>query len=400
MNLKGVKFAFLSHETEGATGYPEMLGNYLRECGAKLSHIRFPFFISQTKSIWIEQYDGPTLLSKKRSWIRFYQPQVLSFLKDFLWTLTYGWTQIRGADLLITSNNLNAMAGVILRELGIVKRVVFMMIDYSPKRFDNPVIEAIYRWVDRFAAVHADSCWPIAKSMLDGRVERGTVKYEEVDFCEAPMGTYSHVIFKDGPIAYDKRDLIYVGNPNAKNVRADFLLDMAAYLRDRGEKFRLIFVGPGSSENLQKKAKDLNLDGYVVFRGSVADIIDLEKLCATCGIGLAPYDPYLEGNFSRFADPGKIKNYLGCGLPVVSTVVPPIAKEIEERGAGFMADMTPEEFSAKILKLWNDEALYVNARKQARVMGDEYAWPVIFDRLLEHEGFGSRRTSSSAGGPS
>lgn len=390
MDLKGVKFAFLSHETEGATGYPEMLGNYVRECGAKLSHIRFPFFISQTKSIWIEQYDGPKLLSKKRSWIRFYRPQVLSFLKDFLWTLTYGWTQVRGADLLITSNNLNAMAGVILRELGIVKRVVFMMIDYSPKRFDNPIIEAIYRWVDRFAAVHSDSAWPIAVSMLDGRVQRGTVSYDEVEYCEAPMGTYSYLIFKDGEIAYDKRDLVYVGNPNAKNVRADFLLDMAAHLKKRGERFRLIFVGPGDTDNLKVKTKELGLEDCVVFKGSIPEIIDLEKFCATCGIGLAPYDPYLKDNFSRFADPGKIKNYLGVGLPVISTVVPPIAKEIEDRGAGFQADMTTEDFSEKIIKLWNDDELYSRARNEARKMGDEYAWPVIFDKLLAHEGFGPK----------
>lgn len=392
--LKGTKFAFLSHETEGLTGYPEILGNYLREGGVRLAHIRFPFHVSQTKSIWIEHYDGKKLLSRKRSWIRFYRPQILSFVKDFLWVMLWGWKEVRGADFVVATNNLMGFAALLLRKMGIIKRFTYMMIDYSPRRFSNPVIERIYVMLDRLVTVNADSVWPIAYSMLDGRVQAGRVRADQVKkVFECPMGTYSDIVFANGVPAFDKRDLVFVGNPRATNVRADFLIELARHLKSKGEKFRLIFVGPGETAHLKKMADDLGVGDCVVFRGSIPDLVDLERFLAACGMGLAPYDPYLKDNFSKFADPGKIKNYLGCGLPVISTTVPPIAQELQDTGAGVIADMTVEDYGAKIMALWRDDVAYTRARKESRRLGERYTWPSIFDRLMTQEGFAAVRAT-------
>lgn len=393
--LKGLKFAFLSHESEGATGYPDILGEYLRKSGARLAHLRFPFFISNTKSIWIEHYDGETLVSRRRSWIRFYKPQILSYAKDFMWLMLVGWRDVAGSDFVIATNCLMGLAALIFRRLGLIRRYTLMLIDFSPVRFSNPLIERIYVFLDSYVSRNADSLWPIKASMLDGRVDAGRIKRDQVPFFEAPMGTYSHIIFADGEPAYNKRDLVYVGATKNKNVRADFLLEVGKVLRDRGEKFRLIFVGPGATQHLEEMAKKLNIMDCAVFKGSIPDLIDLERFVATCGIGLAPYDPYWKENFSQFADPGKIKNYLGCGVPVVSTEVPPIAKELQAQGAGVIADMQPGAFADAIQRYWNDEATYKKARKQARRMGEQFTWPSIFDRLMEQEGLISNKSQSA-----
>jgi len=67
-----------------------------------------------------------------------------------------------------------------------------------------------------------------------------------------------------------------------------------------------------------------NLDNYFKIYGSINNHITIEKILMSCGIAIAPYSSIDKNNFSFYADPGKVKFYLGCGLPIVITDVPPI----------------------------------------------------------------------------
>ena len=388
MTIKDTKFAFLSHEQEGLTGYPDMFSDYLKSHGAKITYIRYPFFVSKTKSIWVEKYDGIKLLSKTRSAIQFYKPEPVSFIKDVIWTLTVGAYVLRGSDFLIATTNLMAFTGYILKKLRIVKHVTFLMVDYSPIRFKNPIIEWIYRKIDRLATIKADSVWPIKLSMLEGRIEAGRVKREEVKkVIEAPQGTYSKVIFANGEPEYDSRHLVYIGTASAKNVRADVMVDVAEELKKRGEVFKLTLIASGQREKLQEKIKTMKIEDRVDLRPPIPGSIDLEKFISHCGIGLAPYDPNLKDNFSKFADPGKIKNYLGCGVPVISTGVIAFSQTLEDAGAGKLADLTPKDFADKIVSYWNDDVEYKKARQNARKLGEQFDWTIIFGNILKAEGF-------------
>jgi glycosyltransferase involved in cell wall biosynthesis len=385
-SLEGRKFALVSHEVEGATGFPMSFSAYLQQEGADIVYIKFPFFYSQTKSIWVEKFEGPLLVSQERSWIRFFQPQLLSFAKDFLWLMLKGWTHIRGSEFVLVSNNLLGFGAWILRTLRIIPQFTYLVVDYSPTRFNNSLIQRLYVFLDRFVATRADSVWTMSMAMLEGRERDGKLKLSEVRYRLAPMGNNADFIFKDGVPANDPRDLVYLGNPNAKNVRADLLLHVAKLLHAKGEKFRLIYVGPGDTSFLKKQAESMGLSDLIVFRGSIAEILDLDFYLSQLGIGLAPYDPTLEDNFSKFADPAKIKTYLGCGLPIVTTSVPVNAKELEARGAGFVADFTAEDFAGKILNLWQDKDLYARTRAAAVEMGMDYTYNKIFNRLMREEG--------------
>ncbi len=386
-DLSGFNFAFFSHEVEGATGFPEAFGTYLKECGANLVYIRFPFFNSVSKSIWIERFHGRTLVAKKRSWIRFYQPQLVSFVKDFVWLMTVGWFYARGSDFVLASNNLMGLAALILRRLGVIKKFTYLVVDYSPQRFSQGWVERIYVFLDRLVATNADSVWTMNLAMLEGRERDGRFKLSELNYHLAPMGNNAHVTFAEGPIEFNPRHLVFVGNPNAKNVRADFLLEVAVELRRRGEEFRLLFVGPGNVDYLRQKSQELGLEQLVIFRGSIPDPLDFERYMATCGIGLAPYDPGLNDNFSKFADPSKIKIYLGCSLPVITTDVPVIARDLAANGSGVIADFSVGSFSDRIQDYWRDEGRFSKARQAAGEMGLSFSWPSIFNRLMAEEGF-------------
>lgn len=386
MDLSKIKFAFLSHEVEGATGFPENFATYLHQNGARLTYIKFPFFHSHSKSIWVESWNGPQLLSRKRSIFRFYRPQLLSFAKDFIWLMTIGWIYVIGSDFVLATNNLNGLAALIFRKLGLIKSFSYLVVDYSPRRFSQGPVEKLYVFLDKLIAKNADSVWTMSLAMLEGRERDGRFKLSELKYRIAPMGNNSHITFSHGDIPFKKRDLVFVGNPNAKNVRADMLLDVARVISQQTQDFRLIFVGPGQTSHLEEKAVALGLKHNVIFKGSIAETLDLERFMAGCGIGLAPYDPTLKDNFSKFADPSKIKVYLGCSLPIVTTGVPPISKELEQTGSGVIAEFTPEDFARRIIQLWQNDEKYARSRKAALEFGQQFSWPKIFDRLMKEEG--------------
>ncbi len=393
LDLKGRRFALVCHEVEGATGFPMAFSEYLKPAGASVVYIKFPFFYSATKSIWIEKFQAEKLVSRRRSWIRFFQPQLLSFLKDFLWLMLVGWRHIRGAEFVLVSDNLLGFAAWILRALGVIPRFTYLVVDYSPRRFANPLVEWLYLKLDRLVATRADSVWTMSLAMLEGRERDGKLRLQDVRYRLAPMGNQADVLFRNGDVSHDMRQLVYLGNPNAKNVRADLLIEMAHVLKQHGELFRLTFVGPGDTTELRRMAKELEVEDVVEFKGSIATSEELDHFLSHLGVGLAPYDPGLKDNFSKYADPAKIKNYLGCGLPVITTTVPQIAQDVVSRGAGLIAEFSAVDFARQVQTLWHGDA-YKGYRARAISMGQDFTYSKIFQRLLEEEGLITVRSTT------
>src|SRR3989344_8307597 len=55
-------------------------------------------------------------------------------------------------DLFIGIDPLNALAGIILRKLHLIKKTIFYCVDYTPTRFHNKFVNSIYLWCDRICA--------------------------------------------------------------------------------------------------------------------------------------------------------------------------------------------------------------------------------------------------------
>jgi glycosyltransferase involved in cell wall biosynthesis len=107
----------------------------------------------------------------------------------------------------------------------------------------------------------------------------------------------------------------------------------------------------------------------------------VEEILTTCGIGVAMYEQTAD-SFIQFTDPGKIKQYMACGLVVITTRLPEIAGEIEERGAGFVIDYSGKQLVSTIANLAANESLYFSARQSAIKFASEYSWTNIFDRTF------------------
>src|SRR5690606_6446004 len=94
-------------------------------------------------------------------------------------------------DLYVGVDNFNAFWGVILKKLGWVKEVVYYTIDYVPVRFQNPVLNDVYHWMDKFCVRNADVVWNVSPRIAEGREE-----FHNVDIAHrekhtvAPIGVW------------------------------------------------------------------------------------------------------------------------------------------------------------------------------------------------------------------
>ena len=96
----------------------------------------------------------------------------------------------------------------------------------------------------------------------------------------------------------------------------------------------MVFIGGGGLRKCSKIAHiELGIADRVSFTGFVSSDEEVYRILSGCGLALATYPPD-DATYKRYCDPGKVKIYLACGLPVLITNVPAVACEIAARGAG------------------------------------------------------------------
>ena len=105
------------------------------------------------------------------------------------------------------------------------------------------------------------------------------------------------------------------------------------------------------------------------------------KLLTSCGLALATY-PSEGSTYKLYSDPGKVKIYLACGLPILITDVPPIAKTLQERGAGKIVEHNPMSLARAVNAIGMDYNGYKLMREQAIVLAAEFDWEVIWRRTF------------------
>jgi glycosyltransferase involved in cell wall biosynthesis len=278
-------------------------------------------------------------------------------------------------DLFIAGDPLLALAGLWLRRRRRVRHLVLYSIDYSPRRFANPMLNRVYHRIDRLAAQHADVVWNVSAAIETARRDRdgrATTSPQLV----VPLGTYFDRIPRTSSAPPIPR-LAFLGHLLDKQ-GLQLVIEALPSIRRRLPAVTLLVLGDGPYRAaLERQSADLGVGAAVEFAGFIDDHREIERRLAGCTLGLAPYVPDPE-SFSRFADPGKIKIYLACGLPVILTDVPPIAPLIEARGAGRIVPYDAAALAETIIDYLSEPARLERARAAAIALGAEYAWDRVF----------------------
>jgi glycosyltransferase involved in cell wall biosynthesis len=365
-----------------ATGPAQDLLEYLlKNKASRLLYIGHPlFYDARLKGSGYEYYEAG--IKRAEHYARLSRiPAPVSYVKDALYNVFRVLVSGGKWDLYVGSNNLNALGGVVLRWLGRVDKAVYYVIDYNPNRFANQVMNAIYHRLDQFCVRHCDETWNLSPRMQSARKEY--FGFEGGNQKEAPMGIWFDRIKR--PASFRKNTLAFMGHLIEKQ-GLQHVIDAVPAILAKLPDFKLVVVGGGEYlPALKARAEKLGVAAAVDFRGYVEKHEEVERILAECAAAVALYEAKDErGNpsFTYFTDPGKVKAYLACGLPVILSDVAHNARAIEEKRCGAVVSNAPESIANAVVGLLADPVRLGEYRSNAVAYALQYDWKNIFARML------------------
>jgi len=368
-----------------ATGPAQDLREYLlKNKVGRLFFIGHPLiYEKRLKSSGFEIYEGGVLEKEQYGKIKniYY---LLAYIKDFL--LSIFWIIKDGTryDVYVGSNNLNALSGIVLRRLGKVKKVIYYVIDYNPRRFQNKFLNYVYQKIDQFSVKHADETWN-----LSPRMEEARQKYFNFSGGKqkvVPIGIWHDRFERPEFSKINGKTLVFMGNILEKQ-GVQYVLRAIPDIIKEVSDFKFLVIGGGDYlEKLKEQSRQLGIEKYVEFVGYVEKHEDVERMIANSALAIAMYEKYdTSGNlsFTYFADPGKIKSYLAGGLPVLLTDVSYNAKEIEEKRCGFVIDNDSKNITEAVVSILKNEEILKEYRQNALEYSRKFDWSLIFEENLK-----------------
>jgi glycosyltransferase involved in cell wall biosynthesis len=176
----------------------------------------------------------------------------------------------------------------------------------------------------------------------------------------------------------NRMNFVYMGHVK-RNQGIELIVESFGDIVKEFPQARLTIIGGGDLEPLiREKVNQGGLSSCVEFKGFVPSHEEVEKMLASCGIGLALYEPNPE-SVTWYTDPSKPKQYMACGLPVIITVVPQIAEEVNSKNLGLVVDYERRSFVNAALRLLKDKDFYFTCRRNAIKFASGMQWELIFE---------------------
>lgn len=370
------RILIIGHVTE-IYGPVQALVGYSKKNVGKLFFVLHPLPSAAISNSEFNAFEKGVLVKSKK--LKNYNtPEPFSYIQHLFFSFLFLRNNKEHYDLCIGIDNLNAFFGLLLRRMGVVDKVAFYVIDYTPKRFENPVLNFFYHSMDRFCCKYCDSIWNLSERMVKLRYSQGVSTKKNLI---VPIGIELEKIQNSSTKKTNRNVLVFVSHLT-KSKGIELVLNAMTEITQKVPNARLEIIGSGPHEyDLRKLVEKLNLTNCVKFVGLMQHD-DLMKYLPSVDVALATYVDDVN-SITYFADPTKPKEYLACGLPVIITRVPWIANEIEQKTMGIAINYNRTELVAAVLKLLTDDAFYEECSKNAKIFSSSLSWEKIF-----YEAFG------------
>ncbi|HUQ85181.1 MAG TPA: glycosyltransferase [Candidatus Limnocylindrales bacterium] len=378
INLKSYTFAIVTHVY--ATGPSFKLEEYLIPKSKTLIFIGHPFaYSSDTRSFLRIYKHGELVVDEK--FLRWKGPELIFYIKDIILTAWWLTKYNHKIDYYIGVDSLNFLVGYFFKYFKKIHSLVYYTIDYVPQRSSNSILNSAYHFLDRLGVSKSDKVWNLSKVMVEVREKNGVIKKYRKKQIVVPVGTDINV--KVLPFSkINKNKVVFMGHLR-EGQGVDLLISAMIDVIKKIPNAHLLIIGGGPLEShLKKIAKTFKMEKHIKFSGFVKEFSDVEKMLQDSAIAVAPYVDDKK-TYTRYTDPGKPKDYLAHGIPVIITKVPQVAYEIHKNKCGFAIDYNEEELSSMLIKLLQDKKQLAFFRKNALEMAQEYSWNKIFNNALQ-----------------
>lgn len=382
-DIDGKSFVIVKHTYFESPGTPEAeLVRYLRGQAQAIFYIRNPFpdATAIPPNTTIVQYGPGGSITREITAPSAGRQPLLSYFKDVLFSVWYTLRSGGRYDLYVGADNLNTLAGLVLRMLGRVRKVAYYVIDFTPRRFPGRLMNAVYQAINRYCCYHADYIWNVSVRMIEGREAIGIRREKSALQLTVPLGCRFDDIPRLEYTDIAPHDIVYFGMLRAEH-GPGLIIEALPQILERFPDARAVFAGDGELRSaLETRAAELGVAKRVVFHGFVASDDEVYRILSRCGLALATYPP--GDTYKAWSDPGKVKIYLACGLPVLITDVPPVAREIHEREAGTVVPHDAVALVDTVAGVFGDPARHERMRQAAIGLAREYDWNAIWERTF------------------
>lgn len=310
-------------------------------------------------------------------------PESLVLIKNSIYNLYWVLRSKRKWDVYIGLDGLSSFAGLVLRGLGRVRKVVYWSTDFVPtSRFNSELMNVIYREVNKFSLRKCDYAWNLSPRMSEGRAKLlGWASKELAKQIVVPMGVWSARRGLTPLEKIDRHKLVFLGHLLEKQ-GLQLILKAIPKIVEKIPDFQLLVIGTGPyARTLKQMVDDLNVGRHVTFTGLIESHRQIDELLSQCAVAAAPYDASKD-TWTYWADPGKLKNYFAASLPVILTPVSYNAKDIERHHCGVIINYDEGEFVQAVLRLMLDTKLLQKYRRSAYEYSKSFDWENIFDNAF------------------
>lgn len=303
-------------------------------------------------------------------------------IRDFLSVLDFGLRSKNHIELFIGLESVNTIAGIILKRFGLVDTVVYYVSDFSLQRYASSWLNKIYLFLDRIAFKNVDFVWDISPAMMPARIKMGLTSKDKTSLY-VPIALFSDQIatITDQTIPYS---LVYAGLINSENGPHLAIQALKKVVRIFPKAQLHIFATGMETEiqNLRDLTNKLSVQDKVFIHGLIASQTELINDLSQFKIGLAPYIAKKDSP-RWWADSTRIRLYMAAGLPVITTQVPPIGKEIEENNSGIITKDNATYLAQSINFLFKNTSQYNKMKENAIKQAQNNTWNKVYSKTLK-----------------
>lgn len=351
-----------------------------REKNVYIANIRHSFSDAKDRFSILKIYINGKKQRSIKSSDYYSLPDSLIHFKELIFTMKWILSSKEKFDVYIGIDGLCTLFGLILKKLGKCRKVIYWSTDFVPfNRFKDKWKNFLYHKVNTFSCKNSDEVWDLSPRMAKGRKKYLKVKYKDYKLHRiVPYGVWTDRI---KAISYDKcqkHTLVFMGHL-LKKQGIDMIIKKIPDIMREIPNFELKIIGDGNYKNQLERLVDiLEVKNYCTFLGRVSDRRYRQEI-AKSAVAIASY--YVGKNsYTYYADPGKVKTYLACGVPVLLTNLPWNAKEIENNKCGIIIKDDGSDLVSNLIKIM-DPLINKEYRKNAIKYAQNFDYEKIFSNL-------------------
>ena len=332
------------------------------------------------RSSRFEYYKDSKLVIEKNAfhWVL---PMPLLHIKDMIYTFIWCLNYRSKWDVFFGINNINVLVALLLRKMGKIRKVIYHPVDYGSIRFKNKFLDWLYFQFDKICVQYCDETWNVSEGMIEAREKRMRLKRDHRQYV-FPICVWVNKVKRLPFNKINKKKIVYRGSL-FDWMGVDLIIRALPQIVKAVPGAILEIYGDGGERAyLEKIVQELGVSNSVKFHGWIKERKQLEEQMSDGALGIATFNTKIVADTVKNGDPGKIKDYMLMGMPVITTNAVAYSKQIEKSKSGLVINYKEKDLAKAVIKLLSDEQLLKEYRDNALAFIKQFDCGKLFDENI------------------